>query len=70
MSGDRPPKYQPGQFVPWEGEVKHMRLTHYRVEVLYRALDGAACAAPRGKLSEDPAEITCPKCRKACGFDD
>lgn len=42
---------------------------HYRIEVLYEALDGPACGyQQRGRLSEDAAEVDCPECIAACGF--
>ena len=45
-----------------------MRYKHYRVEVLYGALDGAACGKSCGALTDDHTKVTCPKCKEAVGL--
>lgn len=43
---------------------------HYRVEVLYEALDGPACGyQARGKLTDNDAEVTCSKCLTLLGHE-
>jgi hypothetical protein len=43
---------------------------HFRVEVLYEALDGPACGhQARGRLTDDESEVTCRKCRKLLGYE-
>lgn len=46
------------------------RPVHFRVEVLYDTTWGPCCGfdAP-GRLTDDPAEVTCPECIDLCGFE-
>jgi len=47
------------------------RPIHYEVEVLYATSTGPACGfAATGKLTDDPEQVSCKKCRKLCGFDE
>lgn len=47
-----------------------MARVHYRVEVLYEALDGPACGyQATGTLTDNDAEVTCSKCLTLLGYE-
>lgn len=42
---------------------------HFEVEVLYQTTWGPACGnGARGRLTEEPAKVTCPVCRELLGM--